>query len=154
MTAKVKTCLWFDGKAEEAANFYVALVPDSRIDAVFRPNPNGPALMVEFNLGGTPYQALNGGPAHIFTEAASISVRTKDQEETDRIWHALTADGGREDRCAWLKDRYGLSWQIVPEALPRLLSDPDRQAGGRVMRAMLGMRKIDIEQLEAAHRGQ
>ena len=128
MTAKVKTCLWFDGKAEEAANFYVSLVPDSRIEAVFRPSQNAPALMVEFSLGGTPYQALNGGPAHIFSEAASISVRTKDQEETDRLWNALIADGGSEGRCAWLKDRYGLSWQIVPEALPRLLSGQVRLA--------------------------
>jgi predicted 3-demethylubiquinone-9 3-methyltransferase (glyoxalase superfamily) len=138
MTAKVATCLWFNDQAEEAATLYV---------------PNGPVLIVEFTLGGAPYQALNGGPMYAFTEAASISVRTKDQAETDRLWDALTANGGSEGRCAWLKDRFGLSWQIVPEALPRLLSDPNRDAASRVMQAMLGMRKIDIKQLEVAHRG-
>ena len=153
MMAKVKTCLWFDGKAEEAANFYVSLIPDSRIETVFRPDPKRPALMVEFTLGGTPYQALNGGPKYTFTEATSISVRTSDQEETDRLWTALTADGGTEGQCAWLKDRFGLSWQVVPDALLRLLSGPNREAGARVMQAMMAMRKIDIEQLEAAHRG-
>lgn len=153
MTGKVRTCLWFDGKAEEAARFYVSLIPRSRIETVFRPDPDGPPLVVEFTLGGTPYQILNGGPQFRLTEAASISVMTEDQAETDRLWDALTDDGGREDRCGWLKDRYGLSWQIVPRALPRLLSDPDRDAAGRAMQAMMGMRKIEIAQLEAAHDG-
>ena len=103
MTAKVSTCLWFDGKAEEAANFYVSLVPGSRIETVFRPDLNGPVLIVEFTLGATPYQALNGGPGYAFTEAGSISVRTKNQEETDRLWDALTAGGGSEGRCGWLR---------------------------------------------------
>lgn len=153
MTAKVKTCLWFDTQGEEAARFYVSLLPDSRIDSVFRPTPDGPPLVVEFTLAGTPYLVLNGGPQFRHTEAASISVRTKDQAETDRLWAALTADGGEENRCGWLKDRFGLSWQIVPEAFPRLLSDPDRAAADRAMQAMMKMIKLDIAALEAAFRG-
>ena len=108
---------------------------------------------MEFTLAGTPYQALNGGPQFSFTEAASISVITEDQQETDRLWSALTAEGGEESRCGWLKDRFGLSWQIVPEALPRLLGDRDREAAGRAMQAMPGMGKIDIAALKAAYRG-
>ncbi len=152
MTAKVKTCLWFDGQAEEAASFYVSLIPDSRIETLLRPDPDGPALLVEFTLGGTPYQALNGGPQYSHSPAASISVLTKDQEETDRLWDALTA-GGSENRCAWLTDRYGVSWQIVPEVLPRLLSSPDRAAADRAMQAMFAMVKIDIAGIEAAYAG-
>lgn len=152
--AKVRTCLWFDSDAEEAVNFYVSLIPSSRVENVFPPDPDGPPLVVNFTLGGTPYLALNGGPRFEHSEAASICVMTQDQEETDRLWAALTAGGGHEGQCAWLKDRYGLSWQIVPEALPRLLSDPDREAAGRVMQAMMSMRKIEISQLEAAYRGQ
>lgn len=152
MTAKVRTCLWFDGQAEEAANFYVSLLPNSAVEGVFRPQPNGPALVLNFSLCGTPYQALNGGPQFKHSEAASISVTTEDQEETDRLWHALIADGGSESRCGWLKDRWGLSWQIVPKALPRLLSDPDRKAADRAMQAMMTMGKIDIAALKAAFR--
>ncbi len=151
---KVATCLWFDGNAEEAATFYTSLIPDSSITSVARVDPNGPALMVHFLLGGVPFQALNGGPKFTFTEAASISVATEDQAETDRLWEALVADGGSESRCAWLKDRFGLSWQIVPAALPRLLASPDRAAANRAMQAMLGMRKIDVAALEAAYRGE
>jgi predicted 3-demethylubiquinone-9 3-methyltransferase (glyoxalase superfamily) len=150
---KVATCLWFDGNAEEAATLYTSLLPDSRITSVFRPQADGPALVVAFTLGGTPFQALNGGPQFRPSEAASIVVSTGDQAETDRLWAALTADGGEESRCAWLKDRFGVSWQIVPEALPRLLGAPDRAAAGRAMQAMLGMGKIDIAALEAAFRG-
>lgn len=154
MTAKVRTCLWFDGNGEEAANFYVSLLPDSRVESLFRPAANGPPLIVDFTLDGAPYQALNGGPHFKFTEAASISVLTKDQTETDRLWTALTANGGSESQCGWLKDRYGLSWQIVPEALPRFLTDPDRTAADRAMKAMLAMKKIDIAAVEAAFKHQ
>lgn len=150
---KLATCLWFDGQAEEAAALYTGLIPGSRIDRVMRLDPDGPALLVEFTLGGAPFQALNGGPRYRLTEAASISVRTADQAETDRLWAVLTADGGSEGQCGWLKDRFGLSWQIVPEALPRLLAAPDRDAAGRALQAMLGMRKIDIAALEASFRG-
>lgn len=152
MSARVKTCLWFDQEAEEAANFYVSLLPDSRVDSIFRPDPSGPPLVVEFTLGGTPYQGLNGGPLFRFNEAASISVRTRDQSETDRLWTTLT-EGGTESMCGWLKDRYGLSWQIVPETLTSFLSHADRMAAGRAMQAMMQMRKLDIGVVERAFLG-
>jgi predicted 3-demethylubiquinone-9 3-methyltransferase (glyoxalase superfamily) len=151
--ARVTTCLWFDGRAEEAADFYVSLIPHSHIGDIARLEAGGPALMVEFTLGGAPFQALNGGPAFAFSEAASISVSTKNQKETDRLWEALLAEGGSESQCGWLKDRFGLSWQIVPEVLPKLLFSEDRTASQRAMQAMLEMRKIDIAALEAAWRG-
>lgn len=154
MTAKVRTCLWFDGNGLEAAEFYVSLLPDSRLESAFRPGPGAPPLVVDFTLAGTPYQALNGGPTYTLSEAVSISVQTRDQAETDRLWNALTADGGAESRCGWLKDRFGLSWQIVPEILPKLLADPDREKSGRAMQAMLGMGKLDIAALEAAFHGE
>jgi predicted 3-demethylubiquinone-9 3-methyltransferase (glyoxalase superfamily) len=155
---KVRTCLWFDGQAEPAARFYVSLLENSAIGQIARfdhalTGEPGAVLVVDFTLAGTPYQALNGGPQYKHSEAASISVSTRDQAETDRLWTVLTADGGKQVQCGWLKDRFGLSWQIVPEALPRLLGDPDRAAAGRAMQAMLGMRKIDIAALEAAFRG-
>ena len=149
--AKVSTCLWYDGGAEEVAAFYVSLLPDSGITEVMRPDPEGPALIVLFTLAGAPYQALNGGPLYAFTPATSISVTTSDQEETDRLWAALVAEGGTEGHCGWLTDRFGLSWQIVPEALPRLMASPDRAAAERVQQAMLQMSKIDIAALEMAH---
>ena len=149
--AKVSTCLWYDSQAEEAARFYVSLLPGSAVTAVMRPDPDGPALIVFFTLAGAPYQALNGGPHYALTPAASIAVTTKDQEETDRLWAALVAEGGAEGHCGWLTDRFGLSWQIVPEALPRLLASPDRAAAERVQQAMLQMSKIDIAALEMAH---
>ena len=114
-TPKVRTCLWFDSRGEEAARFYVSLLPDSRIETVSRPDPDGPALTVDFTLAGAPYQVLNGGPMYPQTPAASISVLTKDQAETDALWSALLADGGKAGQCGWLTDRFGVSWQIVPE---------------------------------------
>lgn len=155
MTAiSVRTCLWYDGKAEEAASLYVSLLPGSRIEDVWRPEPEGPALVVAFTLGGAPYMALNGGPAYRHSPAASISVTTPDQAETDRLWDALVADGGAESRCGWLTDRYGVSWQITPEALPALLRQPDAAAAGRVWNAMLEMTRIDVAALEAAAAGE
>ncbi|MEK4034206.1 VOC family protein [Methylocystis sp. IM3] len=153
MHAKVRTCLAFRDQAEEAARFYVSLLPGSELETVFRPNPGEPALTALFTLAGTPYQALNMGDYVTLNDAVSISVMTKDQEETDRLWAALLADGGAENRCGWLKDRFGLSWQIVPEVLPRLLTAEDRAAAGRAMQAMLGMVKLDIAGLEAAFKG-
>jgi predicted 3-demethylubiquinone-9 3-methyltransferase (glyoxalase superfamily) len=153
MDAKVRTCLAFRDEAEEAARFYVSLLPGSEIERVFRPAPEARVLTVLFTLAGTPYQALNMGEPVTPTYAASLSVVTRDQEETDHLWTALIADGGAPIQCGWLKDRFGLSWQIVPEALPRLLSDPDRAAAGRVMQAMMGMVKLDVAALEAAFRG-
>ena len=151
---KVRTCLWFDGTGEEAAQYYVSLLPDSAITSVSRPDPTGPALVVEFTLAGTPYMALNGGPHYKLTPAASIPVRTKDQEETDRLWDALVRDGGQESMCAWLTDRFGVSWQVVPDALVTMLGAEDREAAGRATQAMLQMKKIDIAALEAAFRGE
>ena len=143
ITTTVSVCLWFDGKAEEAARFYTLLIPNSEITSI---SP----VMVTFTLDGVPFQALNGGPRFKPTEAASIVVSTANQEETDRLWNALIADGGSESRCAWLKDRFGVSWQIVPKILPQLLSSSDRQAADRALQAMLKMSKIDIALLESA----
>lgn len=154
MAQKVSTCLWFDGVAEEAARFYVDLVPGSEIGEVMRPTPDSPAVVVDFTLAGAPYQALNAGKGPRFTDAASIAVVTDDQAETDRLWDALTGEGGKPGRCGWLKDRYGLSWQIVPKALAELLRGADPAAAARVSQAMLGMGKIDVAALEAAHRGE
>ena len=149
-TAKVRTCLWFDGRGREAAEFYVSLLPESAIDAVRQSDPDAQPLVVEFTLAGAPYMILNGGPLYRHTPAASISVLTKDQAETDRLWTALTADGGQESRCGWLVDRFGVSWQIVPEALVRMLDADDREAAGRAQSAMMEMRKLDVAALEAA----
>ncbi len=148
--SKVRTCLWFDGRGEEAAEFYVTLLPESRIEDIVRPEPAGPALVVEFTLAGAPYMVLNGGPQFRHTPAASISVLTKDQAETDRLWEALLEGGGSAGHCAWLTDRFGVSWQIVPEAVPRLLGADDKAAAMRARDAMMTMGKIDIAALEAA----
>ena len=157
---QITPCLWYDGKAEEAANFYVTLFPDSRVDNVVQApsdSPGGPAgypIVVEFTLAGQPYIGLNGGPQFPFTEAISFQVRTKDQAETDRLWNALIADGGEESACGWLKDRWGMSWQITPQRLLDLISDPDRARAKRAMDAMLKMRKIDLDTIERAAAGE
>ncbi len=153
-TRKVKTCFWFDGNGEAAAEFYVSLLPDSSVTTVARQAPDKPALIVELSLAGTPYMFLNGGPRYKLSPAASIAVRTADQAETDWLWNALVANGGEESMCGWLTDRFGVSWQIVPEALPRLLGSEDREAAARATEAMLKMKKIDIAALEAAFQGQ
>ena len=143
---KIKTCLWFDGNAEEAAAFYVSAFKDSGVTGV-TPGPTGAALVVEFRLAGVEFIALNGGPQFRFNEAVSLSVDCQSQEELDELWEKLSAGGSRAP-CGWLKDRYGLSWQIVPAVLPKLLGDPDR--AGRVVGALMGMTKLDIRALEAA----
>ena len=150
--------LWYDTEAEEAATLYTSLFPNSTILSVNRygaagPGPEGSVMTVSFELDGQRFVALNGGPAHPFTEAVSFVVDCSSQEEVDRYWDALTEDGGEESVCGWLRDRWGLSWQIVPSRLPELLTDPDREKSQRVMQAMLQMRKIDIAGLEAAARG-
>ncbi|WP_158966110.1 VOC family protein [Chachezhania sediminis] len=150
---KVRTCLWFDGNGEEAAQFYVSLLPDSAITGLHRADPDAPALIIDFTLAGAPYQILNGGPYYRLTPAVSISVQTDDQAETDRLWSALTAQGGVESRCGWLSDRFGLSWQIVPRALTEMLMDPDREAAARVHAAMTEMVKFDLPVLQKAFRG-
>jgi predicted 3-demethylubiquinone-9 3-methyltransferase (glyoxalase superfamily) len=152
---KITTFLWFDHEAEEAASLYVSVFPNSRITGVQRyqegaPLPAGTAMTVSFVLDGVEFEALNGGPAFPFTEAISLFVRAETQPEIDELWDKLTADGGEPGRCGWLKDRFGLSWQVVPPALGELLGDPDPAAAGRVLQAMLGMSKIDIAQLRAA----
>lgn len=156
MTDKIIPCLWFDGDAEAATAFYVSLLPDSRVTSVNRSpvdTPSGPAgsvLTVEFVLAGRAYLALNGGPAFRFTEAVSFQILTEDQAETDRLWDALTANGGAENACGWVKDRWGLSWQITPRRLMELTTDPDQARAGAAMTAMMTMRKIDIAALNAA----
>ncbi len=153
---KIRPCLWYDMNAEEAANFYVSLLPDSRIVNVQRSpadTPSGPAgtvLVVEFILAGEEYIGLNGGPQFPHTEAFSLQVQTEDQAETDRLWDALTANGGEESVCGWLKDRWGLSWQITPRRLLELMADKDEGRARRAMDAMLKMRKIDIAEVERA----
>ncbi|MDF2813473.1 MAG: hypothetical protein K0S56_4504 [Microvirga sp.] len=156
--SKIAPCLWFDSEAEEAANFYVSLLPDSRIDHVQRnvvDSPSGKAgsvLVVAFTLAGQRYLALNGGTRFEFTHAISFAVDCEDQAEVDRLWNALS-DGGAIEQCGWLKDRYGVSWQIVPKALHELLGDPDPAKAQRVMQAMLQMVKLDVAGLQRAYDG-
>jgi predicted 3-demethylubiquinone-9 3-methyltransferase (glyoxalase superfamily) len=156
---KVYPCLWFDGKAEEAANFYITLLPNSRVDKVWRTpadTPSGPAgmvLLVDFTLAGQQFQGLNGGADFKFNEAVSLVIECEDQAEVDRLWNALIANGGEPGPCGWLKDRYGLSWQIVPKALNEMLDDPDTEAARRAMEAMLKMGKLEVEELWRAFAG-
>ena len=154
MTTTVTPFLWFDDAAEEAAELYVATLPDSRILDVSRygeggPMPAGRAMVVVFEVAGLRVQALNGGPGHTLTPAFSLAVTVDTQAEVDRIWAALT-EGGSEGRCGWLVDRYGVSWQVVPAELPSLLGDPDPGRASRAMTAMLGMSRLDVAALRAA----
>jgi len=149
---KISTCLWFDTQAEEAATFYASLFDDAEVTNVQRLDgtPSGDNVaLVFFRLAGREFMAINGGPQFPFTEAVSIYVGVQDQGEVDRLWAALT-DGGEEGQCGWLKDRFGLSWQIVPERMGELLSDPDPGRSQRAMQAMLQMRKIEVKALEDA----
>jgi len=155
---KITPYLWFDNQAEEAANFYVSIFNNSKIEKVVRngkagPGPEGSVLIVEFSLDGQNFIALNGGPQFPFTEAISLFVDCEDQREVDDLWTKLT-DGGQESACGWLKDKYGLSWQITPRALIEMLSDVDGEKSGRAMQAMLFMSKIDIQGLKQAYHGQ
>lgn len=157
---KITPCLWFDGTAEEAASFYVSLLPDSRINGISRSpadnpgTPEGAVLMVDFTLAGQRFTGLNGGPAFQFTEAISWVIDCEDQAEVDRLWDALTADGGSPGRCGWLKDRFGMSWQIVPSQLGTMLGLPDADGARRAMEAMLRMSKIDVAEIRRAFDGQ
>jgi predicted 3-demethylubiquinone-9 3-methyltransferase (glyoxalase superfamily) len=151
---KITPCLWFDTEGEQAAEFYTSVFPNSRILEVARygeagPRPAGTVLTVEFELDGQHFTALNGGPVFTFDEAISFQVSCEDQDEVDYYWDTLAA-GGEESQCGWVKDRFGVSWQIVPTALPELLSDPDPARAQRAMQAMLGMKKIDIAAVRAA----
>ena len=153
---KITPFLWFDGNAEEAVNFYTSLFPNSRVLEITRygdtgPGPKGTVMTASFELDGQEFVALNGGPHFKFTEAISFVVNCESQEEVDRYWQQLTADGGEESQCGWLKDKYGLSWQITPTILMKLIGDPDKDKANRVMQAMLKMKKIEIPKiLEAA----
>jgi predicted 3-demethylubiquinone-9 3-methyltransferase (glyoxalase superfamily) len=155
---KISPFLWFDTQAEEAANLYTSIFPNSKILATARygdagPGPKGSVMTVQFQLDGQEIIALNGGPMYKFTEAISLSVDCKSQEEVDRYWTQLTASGGQEGPCGWLKDKFGLSWQITPTTLGQMLSDTDRKKAARVMEAMMKMKKIDIAALKRAYEG-
>jgi predicted 3-demethylubiquinone-9 3-methyltransferase (glyoxalase superfamily) len=151
---KITPCLWFDTEGEEAARFYTSIFPNSKVGEITHygsagPRASGTVMTVELELDGQPFIALNGGPDFTFTEAVSFQVSCETQEDVDSYWDKL-AEGGEEGPCGWLKDKFGLSWQIVPSALPRLLSDPDTEKAQRVMAAMLEMKKIDVDALERA----
>ena len=160
MKDRMTTCLWFNGNAEEAANFYAATFPNSAVTAVRRSpadNPStkaGEVLVVEFTLMGQDFIGLNGGPNFSFDEAVSFQVFTDDQAETDRLWETLTADGGQESACSWCKDKFGLSWQVVPRRLMEIMNSDDKAAAARGMQAMMTMRKIDIAALDRAFAGE
>lgn len=156
--AKITPCLWFNFNAEEAVNHYLGIFKRGRILETSRydasmPEHAGKVLMMVFEIEGQRLQALNGGPQFPFTEAVSLSVTCEDQDEVDHLWSRLTADGGRESPCGWLKDKYGLSWQIVPRQLVALLTHPDKAGATRAMNAMLGMRKIEIAAVQRAFDG-
>ena len=148
---KVTPFLWFDHNAEEAANFYVSLFKDSKIDKIV-PGPGGTVKLVEFTLAGVQYIALNGGPHFKLNEAFSLSVDCESQAEVDHFWEKLS-EGGSNLQCGWLVDKFGLSWQVVPAVLPKLLLDPDQEKSGRVMEALMEMTKLDIQKLQDAHDG-
>jgi predicted 3-demethylubiquinone-9 3-methyltransferase (glyoxalase superfamily) len=158
LMSKLHTCLWFDRNGEEAANFYVSLIPNSRITGLSRygegaPMPAGTALIVTFELDGAQYMALNGGSTFQQSEAVSLMVYCDDQAEVDRLWSALTADGGKESACGWLKDRFGVSWQITPRRLMEMMTSSDEVRKARAFAEMMTMRKLDIARLEAAWAG-
>jgi len=159
MTGKIAPCLWFDGQAEEAANFYASVFPDSRVKAVHRAPGDYPAgkqgnvLTVEFTVLGMDFLGLNGGPQFKFDEAVSFQVYTDSQEETDRYWNAIVDNGGEESMCGWCKDRFGLSWQITPKRLMELVSEKDPAKSEAAFKAMMTMRKIDIAALDRAIEG-
>lgn len=155
---KITPFLWFDTQAEEAANLYCSIFPNSKLGKIVRcgkfgPGPEGSVLTISFSLDGQEITALNAGPRFKFTEAVSFVIPCKEQNEIDHYWSKLTADGGEESMCGWLKDKFGLSWQVVPANLSELMNDPDPQKSGRIMQAMLQMKKLDIAKLEAARDG-
>jgi predicted 3-demethylubiquinone-9 3-methyltransferase (glyoxalase superfamily) len=157
VTHKITPCLWFDTQAEEATNFYVSVFKNSKVTGIQRyagdagPLPDGTVVTTQFELDSQPFMALNGGPHVQFTDALSMFVSCEDQREVDELWDKLLSDGGSPSMCGWLKDRYGVSWQIVPKQLGELLGDSDQAKAGRVMEAMLKMVKLDVAALQAAY---
>jgi predicted 3-demethylubiquinone-9 3-methyltransferase (glyoxalase superfamily) len=157
--SKIAPTLWFDGQAEEAARFYTSLFPDSRIDSVDTApidnpsTPKGSVLTVEFTIAGQQYIGLNGGPDFKFNEAVSFTIDCQDQAEVDRYWEALVEGGGEHSVCGWLKDRFGVSWQVIPRILPEMMNGADREGAARAMEAMLKMAKIDVQKLREAYEG-
>ena len=154
----IQPCLWFDTQAEEAAKFYVSVFPNSKITRTSHytdvgPRPKGMVLTVEFLLDGKPFMALNGGPEFQFNEAISLSIECDTQQEIDHYWNKLSADGGKEIECGWVKDRYGVSWQVSPKILSEVIAGSDEAKADRAMRAMLKMKKIVLADIEAAVRG-
>jgi predicted 3-demethylubiquinone-9 3-methyltransferase (glyoxalase superfamily) len=152
------TCLWFDGQAEEAANYYTSIFPNSKLGRIGRyteagPGPAGSVLAVEFELNGQKFVGLNGGPEFKFTEAISFQIHCEDQDEVDHYWDKLTAEG-EESVCGWLKDKYGISWQVIPDGLVDMLGDPDPEKARRTTEALFSMRKLDIAALRKAHAGE
>mgnify|MGYP000850404405 FL=1 len=154
MTHNIRTCLWFrDGRGPEAAKFYCDLIPGSRVERSFTgDNGMGAFSVTDFTLAGTPYQILDAGPHFLLTEAVSISVETDDQAESDRLWFALTTGGGEESVCGWLKDKYGVSWQVFPKRLTELTTSSDKKVSAAAMATMMKQKKIDIAEIEAAVR--
>lgn len=152
MSSSIRTCLWFrDGRGREAAEFYCSLITGSQVEECFTiDNEHSTSWLINFSLGGVPYQILDAGPHFTLTEAASISVETDDQAETDRLWFALTADGGEESHCGWLKDRYGVSWQVFPKRLTELTLNADKEISAKAMAVMMKQMKIEISDIEAA----
>jgi predicted 3-demethylubiquinone-9 3-methyltransferase (glyoxalase superfamily) len=156
--SRITPCLWFDGQAEDAAEFYTSLFPDSRIDDVSRspadnPGTSAGAVLVLFTLSRQRFIGVNGGPQFPFTEAVSFQIDCEDQVDVDRYWEALVEGGGSHGQCGWLKDRFGLSWQVVPREMGELLGGPDREGAARAMQAMLQMQKLDVAKLRAAYEG-
>ena len=158
--SKISPCFWFDGNGEEAARFYTSIFPDSRIDSIQRASVDypggkvGDAILVEFTLAGQSYQALNGGPHDKFNDAISLSVSCKGQAEVDKLWDALISGGGKPVQCGWLKDKFGVSWQIVPEEMEAMLREKDAIKTKRVMESMMKMVKLDVAKLKRAFEGE
>jgi len=155
MTKPIAPCLWFDGVAEEAVDYYVSIFKDAKVLHVDRfsdvgPDPGAPVVFIEFQLNGQPFQAINGGPEFTFTEAVSFSIECANQDEVDYYWNTLTKEG-ESSQCGWLKDKYGESWQVVPTVLIDLLREADRERAGQVMRRMLQMTKLDVAELQASY---
>ena len=153
---RIAPTLWFDGNADEAVKFYTSIFKNSKIQSVTTytaagPLPEGTTMLIDFQLDGQEFLALNAGPEFKFNEAISLTIHCDGQKEVDEYWNKLLAGGGQEVQCGWLKDRFGLSWQVVPTVLPKLLQDKDPKKRARVMEAMLRMKKIDVEQLQRAH---